>query len=232
MDVVYGGGQFVAVGTNGYGTAYGGIVATSPDGVAWTARASAVSPGLNAVAYGNGVYVAAGNLGALQYSTDGVAWNSISTGTASHLDGVNFVNGRFVVIGHDGVVMNSVNGTIWTRTSSGAANLLAGIAYAGGQYVAVGNPMAGGGAAKIMVSADLATWADVSPPSLPTYLKRIVYAGGLFVAAGTAIVTSTDGITWQMAVTNPEGSFTGGALAWTGSSFVAVGNGGRILRSR
>ena len=63
-DVVVGGTNLVGVG-NGTGNFY-----TSPNGIAWTAKvteASGSPPSLNSVVYSNGVYVAAGNGGAVFY---------------------------------------------------------------------------------------------------------------------------------------------------------------------
>jgi hypothetical protein len=228
-DVAYGEGLFVAVGTSVEGTQYGGLVATSADGVAWTHRDSATSRALTGVAYGNGVFVAVGYGGALQRSEDGIRWTLAPPRTVEHLYGVAFVNGRFVATGNSGTILASEDGAAWEATSAGAGTQVNGVAFGGGLYVAVGAPMAGGGAARILTSTDLATWTDRSPAARLASLRRVAHAGGVFVATGSGVVTSSDGINWSCPVTPPAGAFAGGGLAWDGSRFLMAGAGGAIL---
>ena len=65
MGVTYGGGQFVAVGDKG-------TIVTSTDGYNWGSPSLVATGSLYAIAYGNGVFTAAGTL--CLTSADGVAW--------------------------------------------------------------------------------------------------------------------------------------------------------------
>lgn len=73
FDVVWGGGLFVAVGDDGSG---GPEVQTSPDGITWTQRTAPNATALEAVAWGDGVFVAVGD--EVITSPDGVTWTEQS----------------------------------------------------------------------------------------------------------------------------------------------------------
>ena len=94
--ITYVGVQFVAVATSG-----SNVAMTSPDGIAWTAQ-----PGLdvrrnwNAVSYGKGVYVAAGD-DWMAYSKDaGVSWteNEYFTTYSHSWESISFADDTFVVV--------------------------------------------------------------------------------------------------------------------------------------
>ncbi|MBI5069324.1 MAG: carboxypeptidase regulatory-like domain-containing protein [Deltaproteobacteria bacterium] len=227
--LAHGGGLFVAVGTRGEGTHFGALISTSPDGLVWTDRTPGASPGLNGVAYGNGAWVAAGNLGSLQRSTDGVGWSAVDSTTSNHLNGVSFANGRFLVSGHSGVLLTSVDGLAWTPYNAGVTVQVTDATWVDGRYVVVGNPMIGGGAAKILTSPDLVAWTDHSPVSTPTYLRRVLYGRGAFLAMGNALATSPDAVAW--AAPDLASGASGSAAAWVGDRLVVVGDGGRIHTS-
>jgi uncharacterized repeat protein (TIGR02543 family) len=74
-SIAYGGGKFVAVGTNG-------VMAHSSDGVSWNTVADSTFGTLNIldIAYGSGVFVAVGTGGRMAYSSDGITWTPIPAG--------------------------------------------------------------------------------------------------------------------------------------------------------
>src|SRR5687767_8941264 len=83
---------------------------------AWQARDSGTSNRLNGVAYGNGLYVAVGENGAVVTSSDGTNWVHRSLGTAMpELLCVTHGGGRFVAGGREGVLRSSTDGTNWTN---------------------------------------------------------------------------------------------------------------------
>ncbi|MGC8905804.1 MAG: hypothetical protein ACP5OL_11985, partial [Thermus sp.] len=82
---------------------YGNIL-TSPDGVTWTAQDSGTINFLNAVAYGNGTFVAVGDNSTIFTSPDGVTWTAQDSGTSYSLYGVTYANGTFVVVGSGGIL--------------------------------------------------------------------------------------------------------------------------------
>lgn len=72
-----GGGKVVAV------TNYGLVLTSADQGKTWTAQdvktPLRLNSGFNGVAYGNGLFVAAGQQDALAYSSDGVTWQRLGT---------------------------------------------------------------------------------------------------------------------------------------------------------
>lgn len=70
-DLIYAGGQFVVVGSNG-------LLLTSKDGVSWDKRNAGTSSWY-AVSYGSNSWFIGGELGSLATSTDGVMWTKRQT---------------------------------------------------------------------------------------------------------------------------------------------------------
>lgn len=74
-DLAYGAGKVVAV------TNYGVVLTSADKGKTWTTQnvkeQLKLNDGFNGVAYGGGLFVAAGNTDALAYSTDGVSWKRL-----------------------------------------------------------------------------------------------------------------------------------------------------------
>jgi|GEM_PF-2038184 len=149
LGVTYGEGGFVAVGGNsGNGFTPAGVIASSPDGAAWTLHDAASNNWLRGVAYGNGTFVAVGDGGVIlqsgQFSTrprvsvstlagSGVAgYRDASAGQAQF----NEPNGGFV--GPDGMIyiadgsnhairrVDSMNGDVLTVAGTGKAGFLDG----------------------------------------------------------------------------------------------------------
>lgn len=167
----------------------------------WTTRtANFLSSSINAVAYGAGIYVAAGNAGQVRSSTDGVTWTTRSTtfGTTAITSGV-YGNGTFVFTGYNGTAIYSTDGITWTSRATGlGANEVKGLAYGNGTFVGVGS---GPSDARAVVSSDGVTWTT-SPLGLSSATGQdVVFNGNQFVAAVSnistqVISTSTDAVTW------------------------------------
>jgi hypothetical protein len=122
---------------------------------------------------------------------------------------------------------------IWTwRNPLPTGNQLNSATYADGQFVAVGEDGA------IVTSPDGINWEQqIAPPN--TDLAAVTYGSGTFVAVGVdalsqttnVILTSPDGANWTT-VNLPAGATNGfRAVAYGGSYFVAVGNGGTVWYS-
>ena len=99
---------------------------------------------LNGITYGNGQFVAVGNLGTILTSTDGTNWIQQQSGTAIGLWGIAYGNGQFVAEGGPGIILTSADGVKWAKHQPGPVGP---IAYGNGQFVAVGGDT-------VMTSAD------------------------------------------------------------------------------
>ena len=93
---------------------------------------------LEAIAYGNGTFVAVGDSGTILTSPDGVTWTIRSSGTSNSLYGVTYGNNTFVAVGYNGAILTSPDGVSWTTRFSGTSYGLYGITYGNGTFVAVG----------------------------------------------------------------------------------------------
>ena len=96
----------------------------------------------NAIAYGNGKYVAVGASGYVTTSTDGKTWTTptkIAEFSYTWND-IIYANGKFVVCGSYSYIAVSTNGTNWTtyKVDSSAKYHWNGIAYGNGKFVVVG----------------------------------------------------------------------------------------------
>ncbi|MCC5807047.1 MAG: hypothetical protein JJU00_12030 [Opitutales bacterium] len=78
----------------------------SDDGETWT-LGDVIEADLNTVSSGAGVFLAAGENGALYRSADGQSWNAVASGTSASLRGSAFVENMFVIVGENGVVLTS-----------------------------------------------------------------------------------------------------------------------------
>lgn len=225
--IVYGGGQFVAVGGDMDGHP---VILTSSSGTDWTARKPATPGALSAITHGNGLFVALGNPGTILTSVDGVNWTERQSGTKHNLASVTYGNHRFVAVGGSGTIVTSADaGTTWIRRGLGTTNFFRGIiAYGGGQFAAIGaHQPYGRGNSSILTSADGANWVQRWSAN-NTYIEGIAYGGGRFAAVSRTcdgrgcfgfIVTSADGVNWVKQQTVGQYS----VIAYGNGRFVAAG---------
>lgn len=222
--VVYGEDSFVAVGDD--------IIIKSEAGNDWQAFDHSLQA--NDIAYGNGVYVAVGNLGKAWSSTDGINWTERSTGALYEYLAVHYDGTRFVAVGRNQGRMVSSDGITWDFMETGTDLMtLNDIVYVNPHYVAVGNagqvmvyadPLSSGTSYAITDAANLAAVA-IGPHSL---LGRVVVAIG---ADGEIYHSQNGGISWTEAVSGTtEDLFD---IIWSDDLFlfVAVGANGTILSS-
>ncbi len=238
IHVTYLNGTYVTSGNTGGNTP----LHTSPDGITWTARTTAMPPrasgtpnntmtegidGLDAV---NGMLFATGAYGTVTTSPDGVTWTRRTTGNLHDVNGLIWDGNRFVGTGSGGMVFTSPDGVQWTATPTNQANAWFGrVAFAAGRYVTAG---IGG----LYHSTDLATWTRVTQDQM----YGVVHDNGKFVAAyygglGLGLRTSADGITWAtVQVPGRDNGGTNGLAAGGGAYVVATGGFGgtpKIFRS-
>jgi hypothetical protein len=219
--VTYGQGQFVAVG-------WGNVTLKSPDGFQWSqALLLGGPPGggeqdhFFAAAYGNGVFVGAGQQNMLlATSADAVNWTNRGTIGTEHIYGLTFANGHFVGVGYGALrpiyIISSTDGLNWSSPASyPTSNTLLAVTYGNGLYVAVGE------SGTIVRSSDLVTWTVCNSGTTKT-LRAITYTGTRFLAGGDSatMLRSVDGLSWTP---SPASSFDVRGLASGNGAVVAVG---------
>ncbi len=204
--------------------------------------------GLNAIAFGNRLFVAVGTAGsplnadAILTSTDGVAWTQRLLATTGSLRAVTCGDSSFVAVGGGGVIVTSPDGTSWSHTGPATGPDLYGMTWANGLFVAVGFDWPALSTA-IVISPDATNWTRLGLEGAVTnsgILEGVAYGDGQFVAVsfGGGILTSTDGLAWTNRGTTggfhrgvvygngtwvvPGGPeiFAGGATLWTGSDLL------------
>jgi len=142
---------------------------------------------LYAVGFGNGTFVAVGNVGTILTSNDGRNWRNQIQRTGADLRGIAFGNGKFVAVGAG--ILSSTDGTNWSQ--SGATGSFKGIAYGNGNFVVVGDQ------GRILSSADGVTWTDRYSWTTNS-LNGVAWGNGRMVVAGNGLIlTSTDTIAWS-----------------------------------
>lgn len=132
-DMVYGGGHFVIVTTDG--TAH-----QSEDGISWT-LATGIDSGLYGVTYGKSGFVAVGANANTYWSSDGVTWNKgygTNTALQGSLTSVTYGRGIFVAAGTNGVNYYSTDGSEWAPNENANTGTVLRITYGAGKFVAVG----------------------------------------------------------------------------------------------
>jgi hypothetical protein len=238
--IAYGGGKFVAGGD-------GGKIATSPDGVNWTAiYISPFDDSVNAIVYDGDKFVAGAE--GMAASADGETWRGIRVfeifgwGT---INTVGYGNGRYVAGGYDGdfadIIGASTGGTAWTAVTTKAFDYIdpefghtttagiTGIAYGSGRFVA------GGEMGKMAYSSDGTTWTAVDDGGIfgNGFIRSIAYGSGKFVAVGDVgkMATSSDGITWTAVSDTKFGTSYIYAVAYGNGRFVAGGADGKTAIS-
>jgi len=242
ISVVYGNDTFVAVATTG-------AVMTSPDGITWTSGASTGFT-TNALAFGNGVFVAVGSHSPrIKFSSNpATSWDlpSASLSPPNQWKGATFGNNMFVAVGPPkGAVADAIysnaDGSQWFPGThvNGVAGVPAhswnDVTYGAGIFVAVGQLASG---FRVMTSTNGIDWTDRATP-VDNAWEGIVFAEGIFVAvadnvpagspANERIMTSPDGITWTLQA-GPSAS-TWQSITYGNGIFVAVGGSGAIMTS-
>jgi hypothetical protein len=221
--VTFANGKFVAVGS-------GNTVLTSPDGFTWTSQATGhPNPAfaISSIAYGNGLFVAAG--------MDGLYGESIITSPdALHwipqkqvpIQCVTFANGYFVAAGY-GPMLTSVDGKNWPQAGfTTVTQGLHALAYGAGRVLAVGDTGA------TYSSPDGTVWQDEQEGDPTSTLLDVAYGNDTIVAVGATasfqgqvVLDSLDGVSWEIKpALNSAGPLHG--ITFGDGRFVAVSQSG------
>ena len=227
--IVDGGDRFLATGND--------VVGMSLDGYVWSIEDRPTKSRVYGLAwFGNG-YLAVGEDGFMMSSPDGSVWAQLS-GKAFDISGsweINELatNGSTIVgVGEGSLIITGKHGTEWVRryapVSWGELNA---VIWAGSAFWAVGGP-------GIFRSNDGVHWAEMGHGPSNVRLNDIVWNGSLYVAVGRdpvpvgyrkSVMTSRDGREWTYhEILFPVPLH---AVGWTGSRFVAAGDGDLYLTS-
>jgi hypothetical protein len=209
--VAYGNGTFVAIPSD---TWYSAL--TSSDGVSWTQQGITGGYLLNAVTYGNNLFVAVGS-NVIMTSPDGITWTTRTSPASNTWVSVVYGNNLFVAVSQDGVgnrIMTSPDGINWTVRSSPSNAQWMSVTYGGGTYVAVacgdGSDTSCGGTTNqsVMTSSNGTTWTLQNAPTDDHWVS-ITYGNNLFVASGlnSMIMKSSNGTTWTDAAIDTSSLF-------------------------
>jgi len=211
--------------------------------VTWTTQTSNFGNTIiRSVAYGNNLWVAAGDYGKLRTSTDAITWTTRTSnfGAYEAILSIAYGNNLWVAAGVSGQLRTSTDGTTWTTQTSNFGNrAIYSVAYGNNLWVAGGGesmPQAGI-PGQLRTSTDAITWTTQTSnfsPATPIY--SIAYGNNLWVAAGGGLLgggelrTSTDAITWTTRTSN-FGNTIINSVAYGNSLWVAGGYTGQIRTS-
>ncbi len=141
-------------------------------------------------------------------------WSMVYPGSF-WLENVAFANGLFMTIGNRGAIFISNDGVNWTQKQSRIDNDLSGITYGKGMYVVTAWD------GTIYTSSNLEEWVEHIPVSDSEWLSNVVYGNGKFVAVGSTIKSSDDGIKW---VDENAANYNFSGLIYANNTFWAVGD--------
>ena len=211
--VTFGNGLFVAVGyalvgSPGTPTSF---IATSADGINWTARTPSEAMWFQDVKYGNGLFVAVARFGTnrIMTSPDGITWTSRTTAITPTFTGVAYGAGIWVAVcdtSPGGTTFTSYDGISWDEQATSFSSTT--IIFADGKF-SVGN----------QYSFDGINWTS---NSVPFSFESIAYGNGYFVgvrSSGTnRIAYSTNAINWTAIPAASNATFE--SIAFGNNKFV------------
>ena len=207
----------------------------SSDAVSWTSVTTGLADGdvIQDIAYnGSDLYVLCGrnsvsSVGKVSTSpgTSGSTWTARSiSANMKNAYGVASSGSRWVVVGDGsslGETLTSTDGVTWASNSVSGSTSLNAVAFGGSTFVAVG------ASGKIFTSPSTsgATWTSRTS-GVATTINDVTYANGIFAACtASAVLTSSDGITWtSSSVGVAVSSIVYATFTNNGSRWVATGS--------
>lgn len=228
FSVTWNGSVFVA---GGMSTSLLATLLTSSDGLTWETRWThfVANSEVRSVSWDGGGFVAVG----VQFqnvlvatSSDGATWTSPTIHQEQALWSVAGSGSVWLAVGSSGVILRSTDGLSWVKLVDPVgwvAGQLNAITWTGEEFVAVG---ATGG---IVTTVDGLTWKAAS-----AHLLDVASNGASYVAAGSDILWSADGLAWERSVWQHRSTDSLiGVTAYPGG-YLAVGISegiGAVLRS-
>ncbi len=196
-DIHYANGMFVAVASSGSNR-----VATSTDGITWTAHVSAgETSAWQKVSYANGLWVAVADGGTVRCmtSTNGVDWTP-QTLPAYSWKGVQYGGDRWIAVNSNGGAANqiysSLDGVTWGAVSTPVGASLGSVAYGNSLWIALGL-----NSDTYLKSANGITWTSHTTPYTGVTYFSLTFSGTHFCScqynvATNGCIRTTDGTTW------------------------------------
>ena len=214
--IIYQNSLFVLVGN-------GGRIATSVDGITWTARTSNVTGDLFDVIWSGSLFCAVG-VNVVTTSPDGVTWTSRAAAGIGNIRVVYHDGTKFCAYGRDNfAVFKSSDGITWNRgsTAISESTTVYGARFLGGKHIFTGSQV-------IQTSTDAENWTPDQSVSFSASSTMAVYnLGGFYYAlTNRGLYVSSDGISFSVVKT--AGRRQHRAMAYSGSVWVLVavpGNG-------
>ncbi len=142
------------------------------------------------------------------------------------LNGVAYRDGVYLAVGDDGAMLTSGDEVSWQVVDSGVEVDLTSVTDVPGGFVVVGD------SGTILLGIPDAGWTAASSGTTADLLDVVADGVDALVAVGsggTILHSSDGGETWSDR--GPGGSLGLLGVAWTGSGYIAVGEGGSILTS-
>jgi hypothetical protein len=202
----------------------------SVDGVTWNSVFPSINNGtLYDCCYGNGVSIAAGNVG-IYYSHDSDLSNWTKADTSGEIYGIAWVEAfnKFVAVGQK--LWTSPNGINWTEllVFGSSSNSLRSVVFGNGICVACGYN------GKIIYSRNGSDWYYTDSGTINS-LGSVMFGGGCFLAVSSIgeMVYSADGINWNFNNLTEGANVTAlyrGAYDVKSGMFNLLGNNNQLIK--
>ncbi|HHX95294.1 MAG TPA: hypothetical protein GX691_05725 [Clostridia bacterium] len=187
---------YVGVGENG------AVIRSEDNGQTWTQYWSGIHA--EAVAYGNGKFVAVGD--GIAVSEDGKSWSATNAPEWDYFEDVAYGSGKFMALGYQGgenYIFSSTDGQSWEANGVSAGIQCRAVASDGSRFVIITNDTT------ILVSDDGEKWSSYDVPVPGNSSARwdyLAYGDGKFVAwfgsinKGAIAVLKAGAVAWQVLV--------------------------------
>lgn len=176
--LAYGGGVWVSTGAS--------QIATSTDGIVWTARSGSPSGANRAVGYGDGRWIVGGS-NAVTSTNNGASWSTVTVGVG--INGVAYGDGMWVAVGDSGALATSPDGATWTsRTTSTwlpSTTRLSSVAFGNGLWVLSGD------SGLLAYTLDPVGEWTVVDLGVSNDLHTVAFGDGMWVVSGGSGTTFT-----------------------------------------
>lgn len=209
--IIYQNSLFVLIGN-------AGRIATSVDGITWTARTSNVTGILYDVTRGGSLFCAVG-VNVITTSPDGVTWTSRPVSSVGNLHAVYHDGSKFCAYANDNyAVLKSTDGVTWNRGSTGVLEVSSAAypaRFLAGKHIFAGS-------AAIQTSTDAESWTPNPCVAFTSSSTVAAYnLGGFYYAlTNTGLYSSGDGISFSPV--KSVGRRQHRAMAYSGSTWVLV----------